>query len=172
MNATQDFIGEIVHAELVKAAIKSVENAMMMCGCNSRCVSVSSIPSGDSRLITGMIGLHGRVTGFATVNMSEQVALKTVGGLLQEQHDKLCTQVVDGAGELTNIIVGGIKSQLAGSRWAFNYMTTPSVIIGGGYQIAFGNGLDFMAATFEIEDKESIMIEERLLTISLSLLTI
>jgi len=43
---------------------------------------------------------------------------------------KRCPQVVDGAGELTNIIVGGINSQLTATHWAFNFLTTPTIIIG------------------------------------------
>jgi len=103
-----------------------------------------------------MIGLHGKVTGFATLNMAEQVAMQTVEGLLQEKFGKRCPQavpssgalkrcpqavpssgalkrcpqVVDGAGELTNIIVGGINSQLTATHWAFNFLTTPTIIIG------------------------------------------
>lgn len=170
MNVKEVLDNNIVDQELVRAAIQSVENAMLMCQCQARCVSLSAIPIGTSGKLTGMIGLHGKVTGFATVNMSEQVALQTVSGLLQEEYSQLCGQIVDGAGELTNIIVGGIKSQLSRSQWAFQYLTTPSVIMGNGYQIAFGNGLDFMSATFEVEDKDSLMLEDRLLTVRLSLL--
>lgn len=160
----------IAQPELINGVIVSVEKAMSMCECSARCVSVSAIPSSNDGLITGMIGLHGKVTGFATVNVAEQVAMRLVGGLLQDRFETVCPQVVDGAGELTNIIVGGIKTQLSGTPWTFNFMTTPSVIIGSGYQIAYGNGLEFMAATFEIQDEQSIMLQHRLLTVSLSLL--
>lgn len=172
MTVTQEFVNKIAHSELVNSVIKSVENAMVMCHCKARCVGVSTIPEGNSRLITGMIGLHGKVTGFATLNMPEQVAMRSVCGLLQEELTSLSPQIVDGAGELTNIVVGGIKSQLAGTEWAFNYMTTPSVIIGDGCQIAFGSGIDFVAVTFEVVDEESVLIQERLMTVSLSLISV
>lgn len=162
----------IAKPELVKAVTSSFENAMAMCDVRSRCVSISCIPTPSSKVITGMIGLHGKVTGFAAVSMSDAVAIKSCGGLLGESYDEVNGQVVDGAGELTNIIVGGIKSQLAGSEWAFSYMTVPSMIIGGGYQIAFGSGIQFVSATFEIEDQSTIVMEDRLASVSLSLLPV
>ena len=45
-----------------------------------------------------MIGLHGKVTGFATLNMAEQVAMQTVEGLLQEKFGKRCPQAVPSSG--------------------------------------------------------------------------
>lgn len=161
---------EITDANLTRAVISSVENAMSMCSVESRCVGLSSIPSGEIGVVTGMIGVHGKVSGFVTVNLSEGVALKAVGGLLGESFTKLSPQVVDGAGEITNIVTGGIKSLLAGSTWSFSHMTVPSVILGQGYHIAYGKGLEFFNATFEITDENALMLSDRLMNVSISLL--
>ena len=159
-----------VEPTIARAVLASVENAVAMCGLPFRCVGMASIPSGETGLITGLIGVHGKVTGFVTVNVSERVGIKAVEGLLGERFEKLCSQVIDGAGELTNIITGGIKSQLAGSSFAFSHITVPSVIVGKGYQIAFAKGLEFLCATFEHLDEEAYLLDDRLLRVSISLL--
>ncbi len=155
---------------LVKALSDSVDKALGMCGTAAHCVGVASVPTREAGLITGVIGVHGKVSGFITVNMSERMAVRAVNGLLQDSYTQLTNQVVDGAGEITNIIVGGIKSSLAGTPWSFSHMTVPSVIIGKGYQIAYARGLEFLNATFEHDDLEAVMLEDRLLQVSISLL--
>ena len=120
--------------------------------------------------ISGLIGVHGKVSGFLTVNMAERSAIKLVEGLLGEKSGTLTPQIVDGAGEITNIIVGGIKSMLTGSTWSFSHITVPSVIIGKGYQIAYAKGLDFVLRNFERTDPEAILLEDRLFHVSVSLL--
>ncbi len=155
---------------LLKSIMESVQNGLVMCDARAKCVGISGVPLTDPAPITGLIGVHGKVSGFLTVNMAEKTAINLVEGLLGEKFGSLTSQVVDGAGEITNIFVGGIKSSLAGSTWAFSHITVPSVIIGKGYQIAYSKGLDFLCATFERTDAEAIMLEDRLFHVSMSLL--
>lgn len=91
---------------------------------------------------------------------------------MQESFGELTSQVVDGAGEITNIIVGGIKSALANSQWGFSQTTVPSVIVGQGYSIAYARGLEFVNVTFEHNDEEAVLLEDRLVHVSISLLPI
>jgi CheY-specific phosphatase CheX len=93
-----------------------------------------------------------------------------VGGLLQDSFDALTGQVVDGVGELTNIIAGGIKKGVLGSPWAFNNVTVPSVIVGRNYQIAFCRGLEYLSVTFEQENDDAVLLEDRLLQVAVSLI--
>ena len=161
---------KIVEPQLTSAVLDSVESAVSMCGLSCRCVGLASVPSRESGLVTGLIGIHGKVSGFVTVNFSELLAIKMVEGLLQDKYENLTSQVVDGTGEITNIIVGGIKSNLAGSPWAFSQITVPSVIVGKGYHIAYARGLTFLAASFEMQGIDAVMLEDRLLCVSMSML--
>ncbi len=162
--------GLIVDPLLQRAMVESVESALVMCGIKARCVGICSVPARDSGVVTGMIGVHGKVSGFITVNLGEGLAVQAVEGLLQDQFGKLTSQVVDGVGEITNIIVGGIKSALASSQWGFSHITVPSVIVGTGYQIAYARGLTFVCGLFEHQDFEVVRLEDRLLQVSMSLL--
>jgi chemotaxis protein CheX len=161
-----------VNTTLLAATIDALEGAFTMCGITARCVGVSTVPVREQGTVTGLIGVHGKVSGFVTVNLTERVAIRAVGGLLQEQFKELNSQVVDGAGEIANLVVGGIKASLANSKWAFTQITVPSVIVGHGYSIAYARGLEFLSVTFEHDDRESVLLEDRLVQISMSLLTL
>jgi chemotaxis protein CheX len=141
-----------------------------MCNCKLRCVGINALPISEGGVVTGMIGIHGKVSGFATVNVSERLAIKAVEGLLQDNFGKLSAQVVDGIGEITNMVVGGIKGTLANSQFGFSNITVPSVIIGKGYHISYAKGLTYLTISFEDQDNEAIMLQDRMLHVSISLL--
>lgn len=159
-----------VEPVLLKSIIDGVESAMTMCNAAVRCVGFSSLPWRESGFVTGMIGVHGKVSGFVTVGMSEHFALRAVGGLLQDDYHSLSAQVVDGVGEITNLIVGGIKSSLVSTPWMFPHITVPSVIVGSGYQISYAKGLTFLSVAFEHIDSDAVVISDRLMQVSISLL--
>jgi chemotaxis protein CheX len=166
------FPGHIAEPVLTKAVIGSVNDALTMCDARARCVAVACVPGSQNGALTGVIGVHGKVSGFITVNMAERLAVRAVGGLLQEAHGKLSSQVVDGVAEITNIIVGGVKKQLSGGPWSFSQHTIPSVIVGRGYHISYARGLTFLCTTFESEDPEAVVLEDRLMQVSLSFLKV
>ena len=153
---------------LLNPIVEAVNSCLTMCDTKAKCVGVSTVPTRDPGNVTGMIGVHGQVSGFITVNMAQDVAMSAVGGLLQDQFEKLNSQVIDGAGEITNIIAGGIKKGLAGTDWAFSHVTVPSIIVGKNYQIAYAGGLQFMCVTFEHENEEAIMLDDRLIKVAIS----
>ena len=155
---------------LLQSIIDGVDSCLAMCDMVAKCVGISSIPTREPGRVTGMIGVHGQVSGFITVNMAEEVAKAAVGGLLQDEFKTLSPQVVDGMGEMTNIIGGGIKKGLAGSQWGFSHVTVPSVIIGESYQIAYAGGLNFLSAIFEHENKETLILSDRLIQVAVSLI--
>ena len=155
---------------LLKAVTTSVGNALSMCELTAKCVSISAVPAHEPGLVTGIIGVHGKVSGFVTVNMAERFAIRAVEGLLQDKFGALTNQVIDGAGELTNIVVGGIKSVLGNSSWSFSQITVPSVIVGQGYQIAYSKGLEFLNVTFEHQDPDAVLLQQRIFNVSVSLL--
>jgi len=166
----QDAIAAVADPTLLGAVVTAVGSCLSMCQTEARCVGVSAIPLRDPGNITGMIGVHGNSSGFVTVNLSDQVAMRSVGGLLEDTFESVNHQVIDGVGEITNIIAGGIKSNLSGTPWAFNHVTVPSVIIGQNYKIAYSSGLAYVAATFEHQKSELLMLEERLIQVAISLI--
>lgn len=155
---------------LLGAITGSVDACLTMCGMKAKCVGVATVPTREPGPITGMIGVHGDVSGFVTLNLSEKVALTAVGGLLEEKCELLTPQVIDGVGEITNILAGQIKSKLSGTKWSFSRVTVPSVIVGQQYQVAFAGGLNFLCAIFEHTTDDTLMLDDRLLQVAVSLI--
>jgi chemotaxis protein CheX len=169
--ATSDKIhGLSANPSQLKAIIDAVDSCLSMCDMAVRCVGVSTVPVRDQGSITGIIGVHGNVSGFITVNMAEPVAKTLVSGLLQDHFEVLSHQVVDGVGEVANIVAGGIKKGLFGTPWAFGNVTVPSVIIGQNYHIAYAKGLEYLCVTFEQENAEALLLSDRLLQVAISLI--
>jgi chemotaxis protein CheX len=155
---------------LLNAIVQATEQALGMCDASAKCVGVSTIPTREPGRVTGLIGVHGHVSGFITLNMAERVATTVVGGLLQDRFDTLTAQIIDGVGEIANIIAGGIKKRLGGSPWAFTDVTVPSVIVGQNYQLAFCRGLEYLAVTFEHHCEDTLMLDDRLIQVAMSLI--
>lgn len=155
---------------ILKSIIDAVNSSLSMCDTEAKWVGMSAIPTRDPGNITGMIGIHGEVSGFITVNMAETVAMSMIGGLLQDQFEKLTPQVIDGAGEITNIIAGGIKKGLSRTPWSFSHVTVPSVIVGQNYQIAYAGGLQYLCATFEHQNDEALLLDDRLIKVAVSMI--
>jgi chemotaxis protein CheX len=161
---------QIADPVIVNAIVNAVNDCLTMCDIRAHCVGLATVPARDPGPVTGMIGVHGEVSGFITVNMAESVACAAVGGLLQDRCEKFSSQVFDGVGEIANIVAGGIKRGLVGTRWAFSHMTVPSVIIGQQYQIAFAKGLDYVCVTFEHDNAEAFLLDQRLIQVAVSLI--
>ncbi len=167
---TEELLTSIGDPALTAAIQSAVEECLAMANISVRCVGVSCIPSRELGNVTGLIGVHGGVTGYITVNVSETVAIETVSALLLEEYDSLDRQVIDGVGELTNMIAGGVKRGLAGTPWGFSHVTVPSMIVGQNYDIAFANGFRYVSMAFEHVKCKSIMIHDRLVRVAVSLI--
>ncbi|MEO1498330.1 MAG: chemotaxis protein CheX [Planctomycetota bacterium] len=159
-----------VNQDLLGAVVQATVKGLAMTGLKAECVGASRVPGRQQGEVTGMIGVHGNVSGFVTINMPRPLAIQAVSGLLGEECDRLCSQVVDGAGEVTNIVVGGVKSTLSKTEWSFSHITVPSVIVGDGYSVAFAPGLEMLDVVFEVQHPELVLVQDRLMHVTLSLL--
>lgn len=157
---------------LAHALVAAVQDALGMCNARGRLVGVSGVPTYEPGSITGVIGVHGRATGFLTFNACEQVAMALTAGFVQEKVEKLDSLVVDTIGELTNLVAGGLKKRLADSTWSFHSVTVPSVIVGRQYHIAHTKGITYLAVTFEHENSGAVFLEQRLFQAAVSLIRV
>lgn len=156
-----------VNETIANAISASVESALKMCGHKVRVMGVSRIPTSvPNTALMGIVGMSGKNTGFLTVTLTEPVAMRAVSGILQEACEKVDLQVIDGVGELTNIVAGGVKSRLANTPWQFLSLTIPSVISGCDYHLSFVKGIEYVAVTFELEGNEA----SRFFMVSVSLM--
>jgi len=160
-----------INTAITNAIILSVENSFSMCELPVRVVGLSKVPVTLSNAnVTGMIGMNGRCSGFMTLTLTEHIAVMAVSGLIQDAFSKINSQVVDGVGELTNIICGGLKTRLSNTPWALDNITIPSVILGSNYNISYAKGIEFGSVMFEIDDPETLSIHDRLFLVTTSLM--
>ncbi len=163
--------GLTINALITNSIITSVESCLQMCDLKMRVVGATKIPVQLPRApVTGMIGLSGKCTGFISLTMPERVATLAVSGLSMEEYTQVNAQVVDGVGEMTNIIAGGLKTKLYNTPWMINNITIPSVILGENYHIAYTKGIEYCGITFEVDDPDTLTIQDRVFMVSTSLI--
>ena len=168
VNAIQ---GLSVNTTVNNAIIQSVESCLQMCDLKMRVVGITKIPVQlPNAPVTGMIGLSGKCTGFISITMPERVAMLAVSGLSMEECTAVNAQVIDGVGEITNIIAGGLKTKLYNTVWMINNITIPSVILGSNYHISYSKGIEYCGITFEVDDPDTMTIQDRVFMVNTSLI--
>jgi len=80
----------------------------------------------------GVIGLTGKVRGAMMIGMKEEVACKTVGMFLEKEISSIDADVLDGIGEIINIIAGAAAAKLADFKIGLGL---PTVLAGKDHQM-------------------------------------
>ena len=90
--------------------------------------------------VSGILGLAGEQTGSFAVSFSESCILKAVSNMLGEEITSLNKDVEDAVGEITNMISGGARKELAENGFRFE-MALPTVVVGKNHSIThMGSG--------------------------------
>jgi chemotaxis protein CheX len=169
--AVAEVKGLSLNSLIVNSLVTSVESCLQMCDLKVRVVGVTKIPIQlPEATVTGLIGLSGKCTGFLSIAMPERVATLAVSGLLMEEYKTVNAQVVDGVGEITNVIAGGLKTKLATTPWVIGSITIPSVILGSQYNISYSKGIEYCSVIFEVDDPDTLSIHERVFMANTSLI--
>lgn len=93
----------------------------------------SDIAKGD---VSGLIGMVGpQVKGSMSITFDEQLALVIMERMVGERHEKIDAEVGDMVGEVTNMICGNAKRDLAEKGFEFG-MATPIVVSGKQHTIS------------------------------------
>lgn len=102
--------------------------------------------------VTGIIGMASEtVSGTMVVSFTEPCILKIVGNMLMETpKPKIDDEIIDAVGELTNMICGGAKAELAKLNHKFD-LATPTMIVGKGVEISHYSDQPTIAIPFKTE---------------------
>ncbi len=93
----------------------------------------SDIAQGD---VSGLIGMVGpQVKGSMSITFDEKLALAIMERMVGERHEKIDAEVGDMVGEVTNMICGNAKRDLAEKGFDFG-MATPIVVSGKQHTIS------------------------------------
>lgn len=95
--------------------------------------------------VSGIIGLAGETTGAVVLSFARETAMGVVGRLSSKTYTALSNEVLDGVGELVNIIAGNAKKDLEEFRIV---ISLPGVIVGSSYRIHWPEGIPVIAIPF------------------------
>jgi chemotaxis protein CheX len=102
----------------------------------------------DLQEVSAIIGLAGDTTGAVVLSFSRETAIALVSKLSGRSYSALTNEVLDGVGEMVNIIAGNAKKDLEDFRIV---MSLPGVIVGSSYKIRWPEGIPVIAIPFESE---------------------
>ncbi len=98
--------------------------------------------------ISGIIGLSGKAVGMVVLSLSDEVAKRATSAMLLCETDEINADVIDAVGELTNMVAGAAKAELA----EFDLMVSlPNVVTGEDHAIRFPSNVTPICVPFRTE---------------------
>lgn len=99
----------------------------------------------DLEEVSGIIGLAGETTGAVVMSFSRETAIAAISKMEKTTYQALSRAVIDGVGELVNIIAGNAKKDLIDFRID---ISLPGVVTGNSYQIHWPEGIPVVTIPF------------------------
>jgi chemotaxis protein CheX len=96
--------------------------------------------------VSGIIGLAGETVGAVVLSLSRDMAIGVISQMEGKPYQALTNDVIDGVGELVNVIAGNAKKDLKDFRID---ISLPGVVTGQSYQIHWPEGIPVIAVPFE-----------------------
>lgn len=116
-----------------------------------------NIDYSDLRAVTGIIGMAGDdTTGNLLISFDKESILAIVGRMLMDEFEDINQDVIDAVGELTNMICGGAKNELAAHGLTIG-MATPIVITGGRVELKKTPDHSVLTIPFKTTEGEFIL---------------
>ncbi|GAG51499.1 unnamed protein product, partial [marine sediment metagenome] len=115
--------------------------------------------AGSAYGLSGTVGLSGSATGGVVLSLPEDAACKIVSRLLCEQVDEVTPDVIDGVGELVNIIPARAKRTLARHGLPDLRCALPDVVVGKGRSVWLSRELPCVSVSLVAEEYGPFCIE-------------
>ena len=98
--------------------------------------------------VSAIIGLAGDTRGAVVLSFSRETAIAIISKMVGHELKVLGNEVLDGVGELVNIIAGNAKQDLQEFRIE---ISLPGVITGNSYKVHWPEGIPVVAIPFQTE---------------------
>lgn len=102
----------------------------------------------DLKGVSAIIGLAGDTTGALVLSFSRETAIEMVSRLEGKKYIALGAEILDGVGEMVNIIAGNAKKDLLDYRIA---ISLPGIITGNNYRINWPQGVPVISIPYDSE---------------------
>lgn len=137
-------------AEYVNPLIVATRNVFAaMLGCVPNRTGLRLRSADDPRHeVSAVIGVTGKAVGTIVLSLSQQAACEVLQRMIGTEAAQITGEVCDAVGELTNMIAGASKAQLAKYELS---ISLPNVISGNNHRIHFPSNVRPMVIEFESE---------------------
>src|SRR5579883_1248066 len=100
--------------------------------------------------VVSIIGLAGSWVGSGSLSCSARLACRLASLFLQEQYTAVNEDVLDSIAELTNMVVGNVKTHLENRVGAMG-LSTPTVIYGRNFQTRSARNQEWTVVPFDLD---------------------
>lgn len=148
MTATATPVSSAATADYVNPVIRATRDVFeMMLGCTPKRVGLK-LKDGQntSFAVSGVIGITGRAVGTIVFCMSETMAREVLKRMVGTEAPSINAEVCDAVGELTNMIAGAAKAQLAHLELS---VSLPNVISGQAHVVHYPSEVKPFIILFE-----------------------
>lgn len=142
---------ELVHA--IRSATDEVFNTMLSLTLTSGEVFVEKEEATPSSGVVSLIGLAGSWVGSGSLACSASCAAKIASALLLAPYTGIDEDVLDAVAEVTNMIIGNVKTALE-SRLGAMGLSTPTVIYGLNFQTRSGGNQEWTVVPFALGEEQ------------------
>ncbi|MBD3169760.1 MAG: chemotaxis protein CheX [candidate division Zixibacteria bacterium] len=130
-------------------SVSEVFKSMLNCDVKVGKVEISEPKDCDEeQYIIGMIGMSGTARGVISMKFPEETAKKAVGKFVGLEFETVDSEVIDGIGELINIVAGNAKTKFQGHSIS---LSLPTVVKGSVYKLKNLGKLVWLSVPFSSE---------------------
>lgn len=156
MTTTTEAAKTISHEEMVEAirsATADVFTTMLSLSVTPGEVFVEKEEAVPSSGVVSLIGLAGSWVGSGSVACSAACATKIASALLMAPYTAIDEDVLDAVAEVTNMIIGNVKTALE-NRLGAMCLSTPTVIYGRNFQTRSSGAQEWTVVPFALADDQ------------------
>ena len=161
MTTDTNAVKPIAQSELVgaiRAATEEVFTTMLNLSVTAGDVFVEKEEAVPSSGVVSLIGLAGSWVGSGSLACSAAFACKIATALLMTPYEAIDEDVLDAVAEVTNMIVGNVKTALE-SRLGAMGLSTPTVIYGRNFQTRSSGNQEWTVVPFALgEDRMCVQV--------------
>lgn len=138
-------------ADAIRSATDAVFSTMLNLAVSAGDVFVEKEEAVPSSGVVSLIGLAGSWVGSGSLACSAECAAKLASALLGAPYSAIDEDVLDAVAEVTNMIIGNVKTTLE-SRLGAMGLSTPTVIYGRNFQTRSSGSQEWTVVPFKLDD--------------------
>ena len=153
MSSEQDLpraVSPVELVEAIKAATEEVFSTMLNLALKPGDVYVEKQEAAPGSGVVSLVGLAGSWVGTGSLACSGDFACRIAGHLLMTEYSAVCEDVLDAVAEITNMIIGNVKTTLE-DRLGSMGLSTPTVIYGHNFQTRSARNQEWTVVPFDLD---------------------